>query len=82
MKLFMFDKEDMLSKHFYMKQMLPILFILRKDLNDPEKFDDIKKLIIKEWKRDSKNEEKITREQLFNSLFELGDIWTPDVEKL
>ena len=37
--------------------------------------------MVKEWKRDSNGEEKISREQLFESLFELVDIWTPDADK-
>ena len=42
--------------------MIPILFILRKDLKDSNKFNDIKKLLKKEWKRESKIEEKMTKE--------------------
>ena len=37
--------------------------------------------MIKEWKRDSKDEETISKETLFDSLFELVDIWTPEADK-
>jgi len=35
--------------------------LLRKDLNKIDRFDDIKKMLLKEWKRDSKDEEKIDK---------------------
>lgn len=54
---------------------------MRKDLNHPDRYYDIKRMMLKEWRRDSKNEEKITKSQLYDTLFELVDIWTPDIDR-
>lgn len=45
MELFQRDLEGMVSYHHYIKQYLQILFILRKDLNDKNKYDDIRKML-------------------------------------
>ena len=34
-----------------------------------------------EWNREKKDDDRISKLQLFDSLFELVDIWTPDVCK-
>jgi hypothetical protein len=41
---------------------------------------EFKKMMDEEWKKDSKGYEKLTREMLFDSLFELCDIWCPNID--
>jgi len=48
---------------------------MRKDLKEK----GLSKLVEQDWKHDSKSKGIMEKEELFNSLFELGDVWTPDI---
>lgn len=41
---------------------------------------EYKRILKEEWKKDSKGYEKMTREMIFDSLFELCDIWCPNID--
>lgn len=34
-----------------------------------------------DWKRDSKGKEKVSKIEMIDALFELADIWTPDIDE-
>ena len=50
--------------------------ILRPGMDPLEK----KKLMDDEWKKDSQGTSKMSREMLFDSLFELCDVWCPTID--
>lgn len=41
----------------------------------------VQELVASDWKRDLKGTEKMSRQMLFDGLFELVDIWTPEIEE-
>ena len=38
-------------------------------------------LIEEDWKHDSKGKDKMNRDDVFDALYELVDIWAPDINK-
>jgi len=76
MDIYPFDKMDRLSKEDYIKTQTKIASILRPDL----KLKNLQTVLLKDWDRDARGKTYLTRQDIFNSLFELGDIWTPDVD--
>ena len=65
-----------------MKMQMKLAYILRPDLKDPTKALELKKVLDTDWKKDSKGKEKMSRDDLYESLFELCDVWTPSTDKL
>lgn len=80
MILYQFDNNNLLSKKSYIDINYKIMQILRPELKGVEKHEEMKFTLEQDWKHDSKGKEKMTREDLFDSLFELGDIWTAGVD--
>lgn len=77
MTLYDFDSKGQLSKEAYIKFHTKIAKILRPDLKEKA----LAKLVEQDWEHDSKGKDYITRDELFDALFELGDIWTPNIDK-
>ena len=79
--MFGFDENGLLSKIEYFRAFAIILRVLRPVYRTKEKESEIKQLIYEDWKRDSKGRMKLTKQTIWNSVFELVDIWTPNLEK-
>lgn len=43
--------------------------------------EELKFLLLEDWDHDSKGKGYMNQKELFDSLFELVDIWTPDADK-
>lgn len=52
--------------------------ILRPDLKESQ--EEMKFTLEQDWKHDSKGQERMTKEDLYDSLFEMVDIWTQGVD--
>jgi len=75
MTLYQLDHNDELYRNEYFRVHLLIAKILRKDLESQERA----MLIEQDWIRDSKGEKRITKDRIFECLYEMADIWTPDI---
>jgi len=53
--------------------------LLRDDLS--EDVEDLKFLLLEDWDHDSHGKGNMNKEELYDSLFELADTWTPDADK-
>jgi len=73
--LYPFERDGSLEKAGYVKVNTCIARILRQDLSDVF----ILKLIEEDWKNDSKGKGYLERKDVYDSLFELGDAWTPEI---
>jgi len=73
--LYQFNTGGLLTKQEYIKMHMKIAKSMRKDLKEK----GLMKLVEQDWKHDSKSKGIMEKEELFNSLFELGDVWTPDI---
>jgi len=71
-----FERDGTISKSEYIRLNTCIARILRQDLKEAA----ITKLVEEDWKHDSKGREVLTRKEVYDSLFELGDQWTPDID--
>lgn len=76
MKLYDFQSDGNLSKQAYIKVHTRIAKAIRKDLKDKA----IGRLVEQDWKHDSKSKGYMTKQDLYNSIFELGDVWTPEID--
>jgi len=74
--LYNWEKDGTISKEEYIRVNTCIARILRQDLREIA----ISKLLEEDWKHDTKGKEIMTRKDIFDSLFEMGDVWTPDVD--
>lgn len=74
--LYQFDMNDHLTKTEYTKMHTKIAKAVRSDLKDKA----LGRLVEQDWKHDSKSKGYMEKEELFNSIFELGDVWTPDID--
>ena len=80
MVLYQFDSNKLLSKKAYVDINYKIILILRPDLKGEDKREELKFTLEQDWKHDGKGQEKMSKEDVFNSLFELADIWTTGVD--
>jgi len=71
-----FERDGTITKAEYIRVNTCIARILRQDLKEAS----IAKLVEEDWKHDAKGRTHLTRTEVFNSLFEIGDTWTPDVD--
>ena len=78
MEIFNFDINKEIGKYEYFSIYFTIFSILRKNEKEELDVNDIKKTLENDWKNDSHGKKKITKDELFDSLFELVDIWAPD----
>ena len=80
MDIFIFNEKNELNKFHYFSTFLNIILVLRNDLNADD-IGNLKNTLESDWKKDSNGKSKMTKEELFNSLFQLADIWTPEIDK-
>lgn len=76
MDVYAFERDGKLMKLEYIKVHSCIARILRQDLQDAS----IQRLIEEDWNHDSKGKGYMDRQEVYDSLFELGDIWSPDID--
>jgi len=67
---------DHLTKTEYIKMHTKIAKAIRSDLKEKA----LGRLVEQDWKHDSKSKGYMEKKELFNSIFELGDVWTPDID--
>lgn len=80
MVLYQFDSNGLLSKKGYIDINYKIIGVLRPELKGEENHDEMKFTLEQDWKHDTKGKERMTKEDVFDSLFELADIWTGGVD--
>lgn len=66
------------SKHEYERVHTMLCNILRPSINPIE----MRKIIEEDWNRDTKGYDHISREKLFDSMFELCDVWCPNIDAM
>jgi len=74
--LYQFDVNDHLTKAEYSRIHTKIAKAIRSDLKDKA----LARLVEQDWKHDSKSKGYMEKEELINSIFELGDVWTPEID--
>lgn len=74
--VFPFDTEETIGKDEYLKVQGKIMSLIRPDL----KGDEGKRVLEADWHRDSKGKQRMTKEQMFDAVFEMADIWTPEIK--
>lgn len=72
----------MLSKDNYFKIQKQITVALREDLGEQENEEELNMILEADWEHDSQGNSKMSKEQLYDSIYELLDIWCPTVEKV
>ena len=55
--------------------------MLRNDLADESRKEELDEILNEDWNHDSKGENKMSKDNLYESLFELADIWCPTADK-
>ena len=81
MRHYKLNKNERLSKDEYLKVMIRVAFLLRDDIIENEELEDLRFTLFEDWEHDSHGQGYMTKEDIYESLFELADIWTPDAEK-
>ena len=76
-----FDIKEKLIKDQYLMVQLRLVNILRDDLAEDLNIEELRFTLNQDWEHDSKGKGYMNKEDLFNSLFELIDTWTPDADK-
>ena len=76
MSLYQTDSNGGINRKEYERMYGKIANILRLNI-DPAEY---KRIIDDEWKKDSRGYDKMSREMIFDSLFELCDIWCPNID--
>mmetsp|Transcript_4444 Transcript_4444/g.8626 ORF Transcript_4444/g.8626 Transcript_4444/m.8626 type:complete len:200 (+) Transcript_4444:6-605(+) len=75
-RLYNLDMQGMVTKREYEKVHAKIAKVLRPNLEP----DEVKELIKEDWERDCKGGDKMTTEALYDGLFELCDVWCPNID--
>ncbi|CAG9328687.1 unnamed protein product [Blepharisma stoltei] len=76
MNLYQMDSTGSINKREFERIYNKLCGVLRPGLDPIEK----KKLLDEDWKKDAKGQDKMTREALFDALFEMCDIWCPNID--
>ena len=76
MSLYQTDMHGSINRKEYERMYGKLCNILRLSI-DPAEY---KRILEDEWKKDSRGYDKMTREMIFDSLFELCDIWCPNID--
>jgi len=76
LSLYQFDAEETIGKEDYIKVQGKMMTLLRPDL----KGDEGKRVLEADWHRDSKGQQRLTKEQMAEAIFEMADIWTPEIK--
>ena len=82
MILYQFDSQNLLSKKGYIDVNYKIVSLLRPELKGEDKHEEMKFTLEQDWKHDSKGRDKMTKDDLVDSLYELVDIWTTGVDNM
>lgn len=75
-RLYNLDMQGMVTKREYEKVHTKIAKVLRPNI-DPQ---DVKELISEDWERDSKGSDRMSVDALYDGLFELCDVWCPNID--
>ena len=76
MGIFVSDPDGLISKYEYEKVYMKICRILRPDIDSSE----FSQLFEEDWKKDSRGFPKMTNQMLYDCLYELCDIWCPNID--
>ena len=76
MQLYKDDENGEISRTEYERVYDKLISILRPGTDVMEK----KKLMAEDWKRDCKGQETMTKEMLYDCLFEMVDVWCPNID--
>jgi hypothetical protein len=76
MSLYQVDSSGCINRKEYERMYGKLCNVLRVSI-DPVEY---KRIMDDEWKKDSKGYDKMTKEMIFDSLFELVDIWCPNID--
>ena len=76
MQLYKDDENGEISRTEYERIYDKLISILRPGTDVMEK----KKLMAEDWKRDCKGQETMTKEMLYDCLFEMVDVWCPNID--
>ena len=74
--MYQLDSDGGIGRKEYDRLYHKLCSILRPNMDPLEK----KKLMDDEWKKDSQGTAKMSRQMLFESLFELCDVWCPNID--
>ena len=74
----MYSEDTILSKQEYITHFLKIAMILRPGIEP----DELQQIVKDDYETDNggNTQETITREVLYNSLYDLSDIWCPNID--
>ncbi|EAS07708.2 hypothetical protein TTHERM_00497620 (macronuclear) [Tetrahymena thermophila SB210] len=81
MNIYTWDSNGKLNLESYLFVHTGLAEILRDDLQEEMKADELKFILQQDWQHDSRGKEYMTKDDLYDSLFELVDIWVPDIDK-
>ena len=76
MSLYQTDNSGCINRREYERMYGKICKVLRNSI-DPNEYS---KIMDEEWKKDSKGYEKMNKDMIFDCLFELVDIWCPNID--
>jgi len=76
MLLYKFDSNGNIGKDEYAKILTQLAKIFRPDVTPK----NLEKIVEQDWEHDTKGKDALNRDDLFNSLFELADVWTPNID--
>jgi len=76
LEVYKFEKDGTLSKAEYIRVNTGIAKILRQDLKEA----NIIRLLEEDWMKDCNSKGYMEKRDVYDSLFELGDTWTPDID--
>lgn len=77
MSLYTENNSGGVSKDAYVSMQMKVCQLLRPGMETGE----VRKVIEEDWDRDTKGTGEMSREGLFDSLFELCDVWCPSLEE-
>ena len=78
MSLYEYDQNERVKKESYLRIQKELAKILRRDADEAER----EELAMEDWLYDTNNTEILTKPSLFNSLFEMADMWTPNISAM
>mmetsp|Transcript_4051 Transcript_4051/g.3881 ORF Transcript_4051/g.3881 Transcript_4051/m.3881 type:complete len:218 (+) Transcript_4051:5-658(+) len=78
MDLYQSDNKGCIGRKEYERMYHKICSVLRISIDPSEK----RKILDDDWKKDSKGQDKMSREMLFDAMFELCDVWCPHIDPI
>lgn len=74
--LYQTDPKGLIGRKEYERMYHKLCSVLRISIDPSEK----RKILDDDWKKDSKGQDKMTKEMLFDAMFELCDVWCPNID--